>query len=80
MSAQDDRKAMIDRFSPVSSAFMNIRRAVVGWNTSDYSVMKLTDQELSDIALTIDRAVELLNQAKRRDVSIAELKRRLNGR
>lgn len=79
MSAQDDRVLMIDRFSPVSSAFLNLQRAVIGWTVSDYSVMKLTDQELSDILKAIDRAVELLNQAKRRDVSMSELKRRLHG-
>jgi len=79
MSAQDDRILMIDRFSPVSSAFLNLQRSVVGWNVSDYSVMKLTDQELSDISKAIDHVSELLNTAKRRDVSIAELKRRLNG-
>ena len=80
MSAQDDRVAMIDRFAPISTAFLNLQRAVIGWNISDYSVMKLTDQELSDISKVIDQVSELLSTAKRRDVSLPELKRRLNGR
>lgn len=80
ISAQDDRAAMIERFSPISTAFLNLQRSVIGWNVSDYSVMKLTDQELSDISKKIDQASELLSFAKRRDVSLPELKRRLNGR
>ncbi len=80
MSAQDDRVAMIERFSPISAAFLNLQRAVIGWNVSDYSVMKLTDQELSDISKAIDQVSELLSFAKRRDVPLPELKRRLNGR
>ena len=80
MSAQDDRVAMIERFSPISTAFLNLQRAVTGWNVSDYSVMKLTDQELSDISKAIDQVSELLSFAKRRDVPLPELKRRLNGR
>lgn len=79
MIAQGDREAMIKRFSPVSSAFIKLQRTVVCWNTSDYSVMKLTDQELSDISKAIDHVSELLNTAKRRDVSMAKLKRRLHG-